>query len=85
MSGFRGAPEAETRSCGGHLGGYGPLALQFQLVSVEGLLSTILQVIARMMLWQPMLRKRSPVRTRMDIQTNTGRRKRTVLQKSERQ
>jgi hypothetical protein len=49
MSGFRG-PERGPRSCGGHLGSYGPLALQFQLVSVEGLLSTILEVIARMVL-----------------------------------
>jgi hypothetical protein len=50
MSGFRG-PGRGTRSCGGHLGSYGPLTLQFQLVSVEGLLSTILKVIARMVLW----------------------------------
>jgi hypothetical protein len=49
MLGFRG-PGRGARSCGGHLGGYGPLTLQFQLVSVKGLLSTIFKVIARMVL-----------------------------------
>lgn len=44
-------PGRGTPSCGGQLGGYGPLTLQFQLVSVERLLSTILKVIARMVLW----------------------------------
>lgn len=49
-SGFRG-PGCGSRSCGGQLRSHGPLTLQFQLVSVEGLLSTIFQVIARMVLW----------------------------------
>ena len=50
MSGFRGPGRGTRRSCGGHLGGYGPLTLQFQLVSVESLLSTIFKVVARMVL-----------------------------------
>ncbi len=44
-----------TQSCGGELGRYGPLALQFEFISVESLLPTIFKVIARMVLWQPVL------------------------------
>jgi len=50
MSGFRGPERGTRRSCGGQLGGYGPLTLQFQLVSVERLMSAIFKVIARMVL-----------------------------------
>lgn len=50
-----GKDEATRRSCCRHLGSYSPLALKFRLVPLKGLLSTVLELVAVVVLWQTVL------------------------------
>lgn len=50
-----GKDEATRRSCCCHLGGYSPFALKFRLVPLKGLLPTVLELVAVVVLWETML------------------------------
>lgn len=46
-----------TRSCSRHLGGYSPFTLQLRLVPLKGLLPTILELEAVVVLGEAMLQR----------------------------
>lgn len=53
-----GKDEATRRSCCRHLGGHSPFALEFCLVPLKGLLPTVLELVAVVVLWETVLGKK---------------------------
>lgn len=48
---------ATSRSCCRHLGGYSPFTLKFRLVPLKGLLPTVLELVAVVVLWEAVLER----------------------------